>query len=95
MLHRFFLYFVICNFQERLLGIELHVYYFILDEVACADSAECMKACKNPVGCSNIAYPKLVLGILPNGKKICCNVIIVNEYTQQPVASVHLFFSIF
>ncbi|XP_033731837.1 sodium/glucose cotransporter 5-like isoform X2 [Pecten maximus] len=37
------------------------------DEVACADPDECMRICDNSVGCSNIAYPKLVLELLPNG----------------------------
>ncbi|CAH1791826.1 unnamed protein product [Owenia fusiformis] len=37
------------------------------DEVACADEVTCMDVCQNPAGCSNIAYPKLVLGIMPSG----------------------------
>lgn len=39
-----------------------------VDEVACVDPEECRKVCDNPVGCSNIAYPKLVLELLPYGK---------------------------
>ena len=41
---------------------------FFLDEVACADPEECMDICQNPSGCSNIAYPLLVIRILPQGK---------------------------
>lgn len=37
------------------------------DEVACVDPKECIRYCENPVGCSNIAYPKLVMGLLPVG----------------------------
>ncbi|XP_069120112.1 sodium/mannose cotransporter SLC5A10-like [Argopecten irradians] len=37
------------------------------DEVACADPDECMRICENPVGCSNIAYPKMILELLPDG----------------------------
>lgn len=37
------------------------------DEVGCANPEECQKICDNPVGCSNIAYPKLVLELLPYG----------------------------
>jgi len=37
------------------------------DEVACADPESCTAACGNPVGCSNIAYPKLVLELMPTG----------------------------
>ncbi|XP_065930862.1 sodium/myo-inositol cotransporter 2-like [Magallana gigas] len=39
------------------------------DEVACVDPEECRKVCDNPVGCSNIAYPKLVLELLPYGAR--------------------------
>lgn len=35
------------------------------DQVACADPDTCLKVCSNPSGCSDIAYPKLVLELLP------------------------------
>ncbi|KAK5612581.1 Sodium/glucose cotransporter 1 [Crenichthys baileyi] len=37
------------------------------DMVACVDPDECQEHCGASVGCSNIAYPKLVLNLLPNG----------------------------
>nr|XP_054754720.1 sodium/glucose cotransporter 4-like [Lytechinus pictus] len=37
------------------------------DEVACQDSDKCMEICDNPNGCSNIAYPLLVLRWMPVG----------------------------
>uniref|UniRef100_A0A8C7AMM5 Sodium/myo-inositol cotransporter 2 n=1 Tax=Neovison vison TaxID=452646 RepID=A0A8C7AMM5_NEOVI len=37
------------------------------DQVACADPETCLKVCSNPSGCSDIAYPKLVLELLPTG----------------------------
>uniref|UniRef100_A0A1D5Q0Q8 Sodium/myo-inositol cotransporter 2 n=1 Tax=Macaca mulatta TaxID=9544 RepID=A0A1D5Q0Q8_MACMU len=37
------------------------------DQVACADPEMCRKICSNPSGCSDIAYPKLVLELLPTG----------------------------
>ncbi|XP_041852016.1 sodium/myo-inositol cotransporter 2 [Melanotaenia boesemani] len=37
------------------------------DEVACADPDLCKQICGNPVGCSDIAYAKLVLELLPVG----------------------------
>ncbi|KAK3587619.1 hypothetical protein CHS0354_032827 [Potamilus streckersoni] len=37
------------------------------DEIACVDKEECLRYCGNPVGCSNIAYPRLVMGLLPAG----------------------------
>ena len=39
-----------------------------VDEVGCADPETCSRVCGNPVGCSNIAYPKLVIELLPAGK---------------------------
>lgn len=39
------------------------------DAVACVDPDECLKYCGTTVGCSNIAYPKLLLKILPTGLK--------------------------
>uniref|UniRef100_A0A4W5JW58 Sodium/glucose cotransporter 1 n=1 Tax=Hucho hucho TaxID=62062 RepID=A0A4W5JW58_9TELE len=37
------------------------------DEVACVEPEECLKYCGATVGCTNIAYPKLVLDLMPNG----------------------------
>ncbi|XP_038051758.1 sodium/glucose cotransporter 5-like [Patiria miniata] len=37
------------------------------DEVACASEETCMAVCGSTTGCTNIAYPKLVLGVLPVG----------------------------
>ncbi|XP_056146283.1 sodium/glucose cotransporter 1 isoform X1 [Lampris incognitus] len=37
------------------------------DEVACVEPSECNKYCGASVGCSNIAYPKLVVDLMPDG----------------------------
>ncbi|KAL3858002.1 hypothetical protein ACJMK2_012620, partial [Sinanodonta woodiana] len=37
------------------------------DDVACIDGDVCEKVCGNAVGCSNIAYIKLVLELMPTG----------------------------
>ncbi|XP_016339015.1 sodium/glucose cotransporter 1-like [Sinocyclocheilus anshuiensis] len=37
------------------------------DEIACVDPKECDYYCGTSVGCSNIAYPKLVVDLMPNG----------------------------
>nr|KAG5706614.1 hypothetical protein BaRGS_005684 [Batillaria attramentaria] len=37
------------------------------DSVGCVDPEACERICENAVGCSNIAYPKLVLELLPVG----------------------------
>lgn len=39
------------------------------NEIACKTPETCMAACASEVGCTNIAYPTLVMRILPNGLK--------------------------
>ncbi|PIK38246.1 putative sodium/glucose cotransporter 4 [Apostichopus japonicus] len=39
------------------------------DEIACQSAEACEAACSNPAGCSDIAYPKLVLELMPVGIK--------------------------
>ena len=40
----------------------------ILEEIACADPDKCYEICENKAGCANLAYPLLVLRVLPAGK---------------------------
>ncbi|CAM5142751.1 unnamed protein product [Eretmochelys imbricata] len=37
------------------------------DAVSCVDPDECVRVCGTEVGCSNIAYPKLVVELMPSG----------------------------
>ncbi|XP_058142004.1 sodium/glucose cotransporter 2 isoform X3 [Dasypus novemcinctus] len=37
------------------------------DEVACVVPEVCQRVCGTEVGCSNIAYPRLVVNLMPNG----------------------------
>uniref|UniRef100_A0A3B3Y6C6 Solute carrier family 5 member 1 n=1 Tax=Poecilia mexicana TaxID=48701 RepID=A0A3B3Y6C6_9TELE len=37
------------------------------DVVACVDPDQCKKYCGTSVGCTNIAYPKMVVDLMPNG----------------------------
>ncbi|XP_060059177.1 sodium/mannose cotransporter SLC5A10 isoform X3 [Erinaceus europaeus] len=37
------------------------------DDVGCVVPAECLRACGAEIGCSNIAYPKLVMELMPVG----------------------------
>ncbi|CAG2233355.1 SGLT4 [Mytilus edulis] len=39
------------------------------EEIACADPQKCEEFCSNEAGCSNFAYPLLVLRLLPRGLK--------------------------
>jgi hypothetical protein len=45
-------------------------YSFCSDTVACVDPKICMEVCENPAGCSNIAYPQLILDLAPIGEYI-------------------------
>nr|XP_060627440.1 sodium/glucose cotransporter 1-like isoform X1 [Anolis sagrei ordinatus] len=37
------------------------------DEVACIDPKKCWEVCEAEVGCSNVAYPLMVVRLMPNG----------------------------
>ncbi|NWW83572.1 SC5A9 protein, partial [Climacteris rufus] len=37
------------------------------DQVGCVDPDICKRICGTAVGCSNIAYPKLVMELMPDG----------------------------
>nr|CAH8842648.1 unnamed protein product [Trichobilharzia regenti] len=37
------------------------------NEIACFPGTDCMKVCGHESGCSNMAYPKLVIGLMPSG----------------------------
>ncbi|CAN0350995.1 unnamed protein product [Lampetra planeri] len=37
------------------------------DELACVSPEHCTAVCGNPAGCSNVAYPRLVLAVMPTG----------------------------
>ena len=43
--------------------------YSAISQVGCVDPSVCQEVCNNPAGCSNIAYPRLVLGIMPEGMR--------------------------
>ena len=43
----------------------------LTDEVACTNPDYCMQVCQSRAGCSNIAYPRLVLGVMPDGTTVC------------------------
>ena len=43
--------------------------YSYPDEVGCVVPELCEKICENPRSCSDIAYPKIVMELLPTGKK--------------------------
>lgn len=38
------------------------------DDVGCVMPSECLRACGAEIGCSNIAYPKLVMELMPTGE---------------------------
>ena len=40
------------------------------DDVGCVVPSECLRACGAEIGCSNIAYPKLVMELMPIGETL-------------------------
>ena len=44
-------------------------YVYIVDLVGCAEPETCREICGNPAGCTNIAYPLLVVKLMPNGAR--------------------------
>lgn len=47
----------------------LVIFLYSTDEVGCVDPDICRRVCGAAVGCSNIAYPKLVIELMPDGEK--------------------------
>lgn len=50
--------------EKRLL-----TFNYFLDLVGCASEEECELACGTKAGCTNIAYPLLVLELMPSGAR--------------------------
>lgn len=46
----------------------LRTFITFTDIVACGDPESCMEICGSASGCSNIAYPTLVLNLMPLGE---------------------------
>lgn len=44
----------------------------LIDEVGCVVPEICNTICENPRSCSDIAYPKIVMELLPTGKVDVC-----------------------
>ena len=44
-------------------------FVLFTDEVACVDPEICNYVCQSEAGCSSIAYPRLVLDVMPEGKR--------------------------
>ncbi len=71
----------------------MYVLYCV-DEVACADPEECADICGNPVGCTDTAYARLVMELLPTGERLLL-VLPSNLCTYKPVCiyfGIKLFF---
>lgn len=54
------------------------------DEVGCVDPNVCQAICGARVGCSNIAYPKLVMALMPVGKSISLAACLIPAFQQNP-----------
>ncbi|KAJ7305995.1 hypothetical protein JRQ81_010361 [Phrynocephalus forsythii] len=62
----------VCDSLQRpdnyfILNPPLSPFVAVSDDVGCVDPKECTRVCGAEVGCSNIAYPKLVIELMPSG----------------------------
>lgn len=46
---------------------DFNFYFLFLDSIGCATPETCMEACGEAAGCTNYAYAKLVLFLMPSG----------------------------
>lgn len=44
--------------------------WYCVDDVACVDPELCEQICGNPVGCTDTAYARLVMELLPAGERL-------------------------
>lgn len=65
----------------------------LADEVACVVPEVCKRVCGTEVGCSNIAYPRLVVKLMPNGKSRPTGCLLPNEqgHRDTTIAEVSAF----
>lgn len=52
-------------FVNLLLGMISRIFF--ADELACISPEHCTEVCGSPAGCSNVAYPRLVMSVMPLG----------------------------
>lgn len=55
------------NVESKDLNVYVRVFSLPVDDVGCVVPEVCERVCGTEVGCSNIAYPKLVVSVMPNG----------------------------
>ncbi len=63
--------------------LKVFFLFVILETIGCATAEECFKICGNRHGCSDWAYPKLVMGVMPAGELLFINLFINDTIGQQ------------
>lgn len=58
--------------RSYMFGVHLLTPFLNLssEKVACVVPSECVKHCGTEVGCTNYAYPMLVMELMPDGEKM-------------------------
>lgn len=57
------------RFKKKIAASDcLLISIYLTDEIACADPDKCLEFCGNKTGCSNIAYPLIVMRLMPEDK---------------------------
>jgi Na+/proline symporter len=59
------------------------------DTVGCSDPMTCKNVCDNENGCSNIAYPTLIMNLMPNGTGFAY-FLVPNRITKMAILAVNL-----
>ncbi len=57
------------NYNIQRLSRKKNIWRLFVDDVACANPESCKIVCGNHGGCTNLAYPKLVMELLPTGAR--------------------------
>lgn len=66
--HEFLMSRIFCfMFHSPVCKLPLTVFH-VSDSVGCVDPDQCVRVCGAEVGCSNIAFPKLVIELMPSGE---------------------------
>lgn len=62
-------YYICICYLADVLKVVLKVTVVFIELVGCATPDDCVAACGNKAGCTNIAYPLLVVQLMPNGAR--------------------------
>lgn len=72
---------ILISYQRCMRSNGAHWLTSFADQVGCVDPEVCKAVCDNEAGCTNIAYPKLVVELMPEGTYILQEYIDIKFWT--------------